>query len=110
MWQPWADGWSVVFEDVAEAFLIIRDGNASVKRYGNLQTSIVVPMHDTHWEVLFRMVCRVEVEDWWIFPMRSPNALLAFLQKTLKSSNLIFYLVFVAGTWMKKVRHPQNAV
>ena len=95
LWQPGADGGSVVFEDVAEAFLIIRDGNASIERYGNLQTSILFPMHDTHWEVLFWMVCWVEVEDWWIVPMRIPNPLLAFLQKTLKSSKLIFFTWFL---------------
>ena len=84
LWQPGADGWSVVFEDVAEAFLIIRDGNASVERYGNLQTSIAFPMQDAHWKVLIGMVCRVEVEDWWIVSMRIPNLVPALLQKTLK--------------------------
>ena len=79
MWQPWADGWSVVFEDVAEAFLIIGDGNASVERYGNLQTSIAFPMQDAHWKVLIGIVCWVEVEDWWTVPMRIPNSVPALL-------------------------------
>ena len=80
MWQPWADGWSVVFEDVAEAFLIIRNGNASIQSDGNLQTPITFPMH-THRKVMLGPLSGVEVEDWWTVSMWLPNLMLAFLRK-----------------------------